>query len=80
MEKTVITFGDIEIQKQKFHQRKRRISIKNVNIDKKVASNKAPLGRRGFEYFIGDKDPKKIKALCIFFPKISEYTKDFDER
>ena len=28
MEKTIITFGDIEIQKQKFHQHKGPISIK----------------------------------------------------
>ena len=28
MEKTVIKFADIEIQKQKFHQNKRPISIK----------------------------------------------------
>ena len=28
MEKTVIKFGDIEIQRQKFHQHKEPISIK----------------------------------------------------
>ena len=35
IEKTVIKLGDIEIQKQKFHQHKRPISIKNIDINKK---------------------------------------------
>ena len=30
MEETIIKFGDIEIQKQNFHQHKRPISIKNM--------------------------------------------------
>ena len=35
MEKTVIAFDDIEIQKQ-YHQHKRPFSIKNVDINKVV--------------------------------------------
>ena len=38
MEKTIIKCGDIEIEKQKFHQHKRPISIKNIDINKIVAS------------------------------------------
>ena len=30
MEKPIIKFGDIEIEKQKFHQNERPISIKNI--------------------------------------------------
>ena len=30
MKKTIIKFGDIEIERQKFHQRKRPISIKKI--------------------------------------------------
>ena len=62
MEKTIITFGDIEIQKQKFHQHKGPISIKNVDMDKIVFSKK------GFIYFIGYKDPKKLN-IYIYFSK-----------
>ena len=40
MEKTIIKPGDIEIQKQTFHQHKGPISIKNVDIDKIVVSDK----------------------------------------
>ena len=34
MEKAVIKFGDIEIEKQKFHQHKRPISINDIDINK----------------------------------------------
>ena len=59
MKKTITKFGDIEIQKQKFHQHKRPISIKDVDINKIVVSNKVFFGKKGFKYFIGYKDTKK---------------------
>ena len=78
MEKTIIKFGDIEIGKQKFHQHKRPISIKNIDINKIVVSNKVSFGKKGFKYFIGYKDAK-IRPLCIFLPKMSAYRRDSDE-
>ena len=44
MEKTIIKFGDVEIQKQTFHQHG-PISIKNLEIDIIVVSNKIPFGK-----------------------------------
>ena len=38
----IIKFGNIEIQKQKFHQHKGPISITNLDIDKIVVSNAVP--------------------------------------
>ena len=77
-EKTVIRFGDIEIEKQKFHQRKRPFSIKNIDTNKIVASKKVFCCKKGFKHFIGYKDAK-IRPLCIFLPKMSAYRRDFDE-
>ena len=74
MEKIIIKFGDIEIEKQKFHQHKKPVSINNIDINKIVVSNKVSFGRTGFKYFIGYKD-----ALCIFLSKINAYRRDFDE-
>ena len=51
MEKTIIKF-DIKIPKQKFHQHKRPISIKNINNDKIEVSNKVPFGKKRFKYVI----------------------------
>ena len=56
----IIKFGDIEIQKQKFLQHKRPFSIKNININKIVVSNKVSFGKKGFKYFICYKDAKKL--------------------
>ena len=50
MEK-MIKFGDIQIQKQKFHQHKGPISIKNIDINKIVISNKVLFGKKGFKFF-----------------------------
>ena len=56
MVKTIIKFGDNEIEKEKFHQHKRPISINKIDINKIVVSNKTSLGKKGFRYFIGFKD------------------------
>ena len=77
--KKIIKFGDIEIQKRKCHPVKESISIKNIDINKIVVSNKVSFGKKGFKYFIGYKDAKKIRPLCIFLPKMSIYKKDFDQ-
>ena len=62
----------------KFHQHKRLISIKSIDINKIVVSNKVCFDKQGFEYFIGYKDDK-IKPLSIFLPKMSAYRRDFNE-
>ena len=40
MEKAIIKFSDIEIEKQKFHQHKRPILMKNIDINKIEVYNK----------------------------------------
>ena len=63
--------------KQKFYQHKRPISIKNIDINKIVVSNKVSFGKKGFKYFTGYK-VDKIKPLCIFVTKMSVYRREFD--
>ena len=80
MEKIIVKFGDIEIEKQKFHQYKRPISIKrNIDINKIVLSNKVSFGKNGFKIFYWLQDDKKNIPLCIFLPKMSVYRKNLDE-
>ena len=62
----IIKFGDIEIQKQKFHQHKRPIAIKNIDMNKIVISNKISFSKKRFKYLIGYKDAKKI-GLYVYF-------------
>ena len=53
--------------------------LKNVDINKIVVSNKVSFGKKGFKYFIGYKDTKENRPLCILQKKISAYRKYFDE-
>ena len=76
MDKKNIKFGDTEIEKHKFHQHKRSISISNIDINKTEVSNEVSVIKKSV---IGYKDGKKVRPLCIFFPEISEYERDFDE-
>ena len=42
----MITFGDIEVEKHKFHQHKSSVSIYDVNVDRIRLSNKVPFSRK----------------------------------
>ena len=63
MKNTVIKSSDIAIKKQEFHQYKIPISIKNIDINKKVVSNKVCFGKKDFIYFIDYIDAKEIRRL-----------------
>ena len=69
MEKTVIKFGNIEIQKRKFNQHKRPISIKNVDINKRFVSNKVSFGKKGFKYLLATKILKKLDLYVYLSQK-----------
>ena len=53
--------------------------IDNIDINKIVVSNKVSFGKKGFKYFTGYKNAKKIRLLFIFFSKMSAYRIDFDK-
>ena len=53
--------------------------MKKTVINSKILRSKNKNFTKGFKYFIGSKDSKKTKPLCIFLPKMSAYRKDFDE-
>ena len=69
MEKTVIKFDDIKIPKQKFHQHKRPISIKNVDIDKIVVSSKVLLLKKDLNTVLATKMLKKLSLHVYFYQK-----------
>ena len=75
MEKTIIKFGDIEIKKQKFHQHKGPISMKDIDINKIVASNKVSFGKKGFKCFLATKMLRKLDLYVYFSQKMSAYRK-----
>ena len=48
MDKEIITFGNSEVERHKFHQHKIPISLYDVNISKIVVSNKVPFGENKY--------------------------------
>ena len=74
-----MAFGDTEIEKHKFHNHKNLIPIYDVDINKIIVSNRVSFGKKGFKYFIGYKDNKKVRPLYIMLPKVSAYKRNFDE-
>ena len=77
--KEIIMFGNIEVEKQKFHQYKSPIWISNMDISKTVVPNRVPFGKKDFKYFIGYEEDKKVRFLCIMLSKMSTYRRYFDE-
>ena len=68
MEKTVIKFGDSEIDKRKFHKYKKPISVKNIDINKIVVSNKTSLVKSVSNVLL-DKKILKKDLYVYFFQK-----------
>ena len=66
MEKIIIKIGDIEIEKQKSIPNIKPASIKKIDINKIVASNKVSFGKKEFKYFTGYKDAKKLDLYVCF--------------
>ena len=76
MEK-ITKFGDIEIEKQTFHQHKKPISIKNIDNNKIVVPNEFCFGKIDLNILLATKMLKNIRPLGIFLPKMAAYRKDF---
>ena len=43
-----------------------------------VVSSMVPLSKKSLKYFIGYKDGKKVRPLCVTLPKMSAYRRDFN--
>ena len=53
MSKDILTFRDIEIEKNKFCRHKVPIFLKDVDIEKVLPSKKISFGEKNYKYFIG---------------------------
>ena len=49
MGKEILTFGNIEIEKNKFYRRKTPIFLKDVGIEKVLVSNKISFGEKNYK-------------------------------
>ena len=69
MGKTFIKFRNIEIAKQKFHQHKRPISMKKIDINKIIVSNKVSFSIKGSNISLATKMLKKLDHYVNFSQK-----------
>ena len=70
MDKKIKRFDDTEIEEYDVHQYKK---ISDIDINEVVVYNKFHFGKKDFKYFIGYKDNKEIRHLCMFSPETSIY-------
>ena len=52
MDKEILTFGNIEIEKNKFYHNKTPIFLKDVDIEKVLVSNKISFGKKNYKYLL----------------------------
>ena len=70
MAEEILKFDNIRVNKKKFHKSKQSIDLKSVNVDQIVVSDKFKHSDDGFKYFLGYKDGKIFKPLCIILPQM----------
>ena len=71
MGKKILTFGVIEIEKNKFYRHNTPTFLKDVDIEEVLVSNKIFFGEKNYKYFIGYLYiDNKVKPLNIMLPII----------
>ena len=74
-----IKFGDAAINKKEFHSSKHTSSLKDVQLDKIVTSNKWKINETACKYFVGHCKDVLIRPLCIIMPQMNGYIKYFSD-
>ena len=79
MGKKILTFGDIEVEKNKFYRHKTPVFLGDVDIEKVLVYNKSSFGEKNYKYFIGYfYNDHKVKPSHIMLPKTSAYVRSYD--
>ena len=73
MSEKTLKFDNIRVNKKEFHKSKQSINLDLVNEDQIVVSDKFKHSYDGFKYFIGYKEGKIVKPLCIMLPQLTVY-------
>ena len=71
-------FGDIEVSKKSFYDRKKAIKLNLVDVNDIVVSNKVKGNNGTSKYFIGYLHDISVAPLSIILPQMSGYIKYFE--
>ena len=75
----MVTFGNIDIRKNKLYRHKTPIDLGDVDIEKVLVSKKISFGENNYKYYIVYlQNGNKVKPLNIMLPKTSAYVKSYD--
>ena len=78
MGKDILTFDNIEIEKNKFYLHNTPILLGDEDIEKVLVSNKVSFGEKNYKCFIGYLyDNHKVRPLHIMLPKTTAYVKRY---
>ena len=78
MTEKTLKFNNITVNKKEFHKSKKPIDLMSVNVDQIVVSDIFNHNNNGFKYFMGYREGKIVKPLCIILPQMSGYIKYFE--
>ena len=79
MSSSKIKFGYKEVGKKEFYSSKQAISLDSINLSKIVVLNKWKINDTTYKYLCGYLNNDVIQPLCVILPRMSGYTKYFDD-
>ena len=74
-----IKFADATMDKKEFYSSKHTLSLKDVQLDKIVTSNKWKINETTFKYYVGYCKDGLIRPLCVIMPQMNGYIKYFSD-
>ena len=78
MSEKTLKFDNIRVNKKEFRKSKQPINLALINVDQIVVPDKFKDSNGGFKYFIGYKEGKIVKPLCIILTPMTGYIKCFE--
>ena len=76
MNEKALKFNKIKVNKKELHKSKQAVNLDSVTVDKIVVSDKFRQSE-GYTYYIGYRENKIIRSLCIILPQMNGYIKYF---
>ena len=74
-----IKFGDAAIDKKEFYSSKHTLSLKDIQLDKIVTSNKWKINETTCKYYVGYCKDGLIRPLCVVMSQMNGYIKYFSD-
>ena len=80
MGKEILTFEDIEFEKNRFYRNKTPVLLRDIDTEELLVSTKISVGEKNYKYFIGYfYNDNKVKSLHIMLPKTIAYVKSYEK-